>query len=65
MTSAACGAPASTRAEGAERGGEVELNQLIGSDYFERIGFEYRPADATTLFREPHRVTGALSRPLP
>jgi hypothetical protein len=35
------------------------MTLLRDSGYLDRLGFDYRPATASTMFREPDKVTKA------
>jgi phospholipase C len=47
--------------EADQRGHQHDLMALHTSGYLDRLGFEYRPASASSTFREPSKVTGALA----
>jgi hypothetical protein len=36
-----------------------DLEYLITSGYLDRLGFDYVPATAATMFRHPHKVESA------
>ena len=37
-----------------------DMNVLRTSGYLDRLGFDYRPATASTMFREPHKIESLL-----
>jgi hypothetical protein len=41
----------------AERPKPHDLQNLVTSGYLERLGFDYKPATAATMFRHPSIVT--------
>ena len=41
----------------AERPKPHDLQNLVTSGYLERLGFDYKPATAATMFRQPSIVT--------
>ncbi|MBA2504395.1 MAG: phospholipase [Thermoleophilaceae bacterium] len=53
---------AAAREKPPERPAQHDLEMLLSSGYLERLGFEYKPASASSTFREPHTVTEMLSR---
>lgn len=54
--------PCSTAAHaGGQSGGEPhDLMRMVTSGYLDRLGFDYRPASASTTFREPDSVSSAM-----
>jgi phospholipase C len=41
---------------------EHDLKYLLTSGYLDRLGFHYKPATASTIFRHPHKVESAHRR---
>jgi len=58
VMSAACSTSSSASAAAA-RPREHDLMDMVHSGYLERLGFQYQPARASDLFRQPHRVLAA------
>jgi phospholipase C len=52
-------APAAAAATPAERPAPHDLETLETSGYLDRLGFHYKPATASSTFREPHKVEAA------
>jgi phospholipase C len=47
-------------ADGAQRPREHDLKYMLTSGYLDRLGFKYRPATPSTMYRRPHMVASAL-----
>jgi phospholipase C len=50
----------SKAAKGPARAKEHDFVELLDSDYMHRLGFQYRPPDAASTFREPSKITSRL-----
>jgi phospholipase C len=48
---------------GATRASDHDLMKLVTSGYLDRLGFDYKAADAASTFREPSKVSGAYVAP--
>ncbi len=57
------GIPAAPAA--ATRPKEHDLMDLVNSGYLDRLGFEYRPAAPSTIFREPSKIVSAFKSSAP
>jgi phospholipase C len=53
--------PGSGARSAAPRAKEHDMMDLVTSGYLDRLGFDYRPADDTQLFRAPHTLRAAMT----
>jgi len=59
VMSQACPSSASSARDAPKRPKDHDLMDMVHSGYLDRLGFQYRPAGPSDLFREPHRVAAA------
>jgi phospholipase C len=60
VAGAPCGSPKAGTVDYSARPKPHDMTALRTSGYLERLGFEYRPATASAMFREPTKIEALL-----
>jgi phospholipase C len=61
VASAACQSSPTPLGGSLKRAKEHDLKDLVTSGYLDKLGFHYKPATQSTMFRHPHKIKSGLA----